>query len=1093
MLLTVFLSSKLIFLSSVSRTHDRISSFRSHSIFAQNTCTASHPPTLRHPSSRSTPSDMSSPTSYNTAQSAPNPDLNQESDTERRHRYSRRRISRQHYQRQHYRAFMNQTNPLRNRARFRNPRRTRSLSPSPSPSSSSLGQGQTAVEADIARRLSETPLRYIPTSDDPWRSRRAIENENRNRNPVSTTTANPRTGAGNIYRPWLDRTVYEERRQGGNEFAGESAWVSSSPEAQQQILVDNGTEECVGCQFGERGGGIRGLGQRMGPLGLRLTGVRSSDDEGVRRSGEGGRRFQYMDGGSDDDYDDDSDWDSWDEEEEPRVPLASILDDDNGHGDEQEDEDEEWEYRDGNEDEDGDEEPFDTSSSGGSIPIPSTGRNGSPNADANVNNTDSLSQDNQQHNDRRHDNRQGQGQSGEDRAEYHDEDEGDEGQNDGPDKAPAQRPRQSWFAFQRQYRQEHPSNSTERDQDQLREHEYLVAEDELPQAVIWEDIMMNRRRLSFPGVSTTAPFPGPHADKTRNAERRGLSPPFNRANRYNDGFSDEEYFMTPSLAHSDTSDFESVFQDCSQTPSYHIYTPPPSPLSFVQTATGSETEAGSVGGQGRSRRRKGQLRLQGPSPPEYQTQSGEESDDEQDDSDATYSYCSSSSLDRSPTSDSGSDSAFELLSSIRAAKSAGDDAGRSSSTESSRTVCAWDEDQDRGQDQSTQLSSRAASAPASDAAQTPDEKSRGEQQEEQQGQQGQGQGQDEDDEEAPFSQRCIFMLPLPCTTTQSTREPYPIRKEFRKVISHVFGRNKRETKLIPTPLWSWHCRQHYQRAKYRSPPGEWEKTQCMLSLDLLQEMKRWGRVKGFTVQLRRREIKRLEQARLAGEAAQQHGGSEYHEGDEGDDEEDQDEIVPVTQPHETMANARTNTRTRTRNTRTNRQRQGGRQTQRRPSVPSPVPVWLIEWIQEREGQRISFVEVKILLEKIEEYTTHRPGQPQPRFPDIEILPVFQEGFLNGDQTAFDDDDEVDTDGEGGGSEGEEDVDAGSDTGNEVSAHSSLSAGTASESGSDSAIEDIPFDDGPQVAAGRRGRRGAFSTPGSSTFSCENPAKRRRLS
>ncbi|PGH23541.1 hypothetical protein AJ80_02321 [Polytolypa hystricis UAMH7299] len=77
---------------------------------------------------------------------------------------------------------------------------------------------------------------------------------------------------------------------------------------------------------------------------------------------------------------------------------------------------------------------------------------------------------------------------------------------------------------------------------------------------------------------------------------------------------------------------------------------------------------------------------------------------------------------------------------------------------------------------------------------------------------------------------------------------------YRKVISHIFGRNKRCTVSIPDYVWIYYCRKHYQRARYRT--GEWPFRQCDLAADTIRNMRAWGGVEDFKLQLRRRETKR---------------------------------------------------------------------------------------------------------------------------------------------------------------------------------------------------------------------------------------------
>ncbi|KAJ5884830.1 hypothetical protein N7495_009340 [Penicillium taxi] len=81
--------------------------------------------------------------------------------------------------------------------------------------------------------------------------------------------------------------------------------------------------------------------------------------------------------------------------------------------------------------------------------------------------------------------------------------------------------------------------------------------------------------------------------------------------------------------------------------------------------------------------------------------------------------------------------------------------------------------------------------------------------------------------------------------------PSPDGMHFRKVVSHVFGRNKSSTKLFPMHIWVHYCRKHYQRARYRA--DKWPFTQCELLLESLQRIEDWGGVEGFELSLRRRE------------------------------------------------------------------------------------------------------------------------------------------------------------------------------------------------------------------------------------------------
>lgn len=89
----------------------------------------------------------------------------------------------------------------------------------------------------------------------------------------------------------------------------------------------------------------------------------------------------------------------------------------------------------------------------------------------------------------------------------------------------------------------------------------------------------------------------------------------------------------------------------------------------------------------------------------------------------------------------------------------------------------------------------------------------------------------------------------------------------RKAISHIFGRNKVCTRIIPEHVWVHYCRKHYQRSRYREVDG-YSQRQCFLVLWQIRRIHDWseankksGRplvVKDWTLTLRKREQKRVE-------------------------------------------------------------------------------------------------------------------------------------------------------------------------------------------------------------------------------------------
>ncbi|KAK7205865.1 hypothetical protein BZA70DRAFT_266976 [Myxozyma melibiosi] len=82
--------------------------------------------------------------------------------------------------------------------------------------------------------------------------------------------------------------------------------------------------------------------------------------------------------------------------------------------------------------------------------------------------------------------------------------------------------------------------------------------------------------------------------------------------------------------------------------------------------------------------------------------------------------------------------------------------------------------------------------------------------------------------------------PSPIILAQS-----PAQGPNRKVISHIFGRNKRQTLAIPDSVWVTVCRRHYQRESYRK--DKFPLLQTRLVLLQLDKLEAWGHVLNFTV------------------------------------------------------------------------------------------------------------------------------------------------------------------------------------------------------------------------------------------------------
>lgn len=95
--------------------------------------------------------------------------------------------------------------------------------------------------------------------------------------------------------------------------------------------------------------------------------------------------------------------------------------------------------------------------------------------------------------------------------------------------------------------------------------------------------------------------------------------------------------------------------------------------------------------------------------------------------------------------------------------------------------------------------------------------------------------------------------------------------QLRKIISHLFGRNKLCTKAIPDHIWVHWCRKHYQRCRYRDGIVYAQK-QIEMVIKQIQRVQDWsddnvkykragdGVLRHWTLHARKREAKRLQSA-----------------------------------------------------------------------------------------------------------------------------------------------------------------------------------------------------------------------------------------
>lgn len=78
--------------------------------------------------------------------------------------------------------------------------------------------------------------------------------------------------------------------------------------------------------------------------------------------------------------------------------------------------------------------------------------------------------------------------------------------------------------------------------------------------------------------------------------------------------------------------------------------------------------------------------------------------------------------------------------------------------------------------------------------------------------------------------------------------------DHRKTVSHIFGRNKAETRGIPGRCWFKWCRKHYQRFSYRETlAGNWHKHQLRLVREQLDRFENRTNIQSWKIVLRKKE------------------------------------------------------------------------------------------------------------------------------------------------------------------------------------------------------------------------------------------------
>jgi hypothetical protein len=186
---------------------------------------------------------------------------------------------------------------------------------------------------------------------------------------------------------------------------------------------------------------------------------------------------------------------------------------------------------------------------------------------------------------------------------------------------------------------------------------------------------------------------------------------------------------------------------------------------------------------------------------------------------------------------------------------------------------------------------------------------------------------------------------------------------LRKVVSHIFGRNKLSTRQIPKNVWVYYCRKHYQRSRYRNPRG-FARQQVLLVRRQCERLERWGGVRQWVIKVRRREEIRMM----------------HREGDNTEDMDDVDDehlesggfgLDDELEAHEqgSAESSRRSSITATRD-------------RRRSSAGGGSIGASSNWLTRYTGPERTIQDVYRLLDKIEVEVQQNGG----KFPDVELLP-----------------------------------------------------------------------------------------------------------
>lgn len=216
-------------------------------------------------------------------------------------------------------------------------------------------------------------------------------------------------------------------------------------------------------------------------------------------------------------------------------------------------------------------------------------------------------------------------------------------------------------------------------------------------------------------------------------------------------------------------------------------------------------------------------------------------------------------------------------------------------------------------------------------------------------------------------------------------DPCPTESPYRrKVVSHIFGRNKKCTRSLPDWIWTYYCRKHYQRAKYRM--NGWGVHQSELAIRAVDNMREWGGVESFNLQLRRREADRTSREGNDSTTAAEREFSPTTADSAANNVAARETSMSMSPEHNSITDLSSPSPAPCAASPFDGVKKKG------PTiVPCPVP----KWLRDLSGKNKTYDEILSILETLRCELMPLTDEPDtvPDFPDIEILPNIKPEYL----------------------------------------------------------------------------------------------------